>query len=167
MASWPILGVLWGDLPTGKRINPHTVFRFLPNVLLKQLYTRNSLRNIPGGFTFSLKNRLSDARFTGLERARVDGHEYPADAFVLETDAGEVVAVADISLHQPLPFPLRRSVRVRTTAPPLLPGRHTLEVTLNTHPFGTITVTVEDELQPDEPTPQPSEQPAIPRDNVE
>ncbi len=142
------------------------MFKFLPNVLLKQLYTRNSLRNTPGGFAFSLKNRLSDARFTGLERARIDGYEYPADAFVLETDAGDVVAVTDISAQQPLAFPLRRSVRVRATALPLTLGRHTLEITLNTHPFGTITVTVEDELQPDEPVPSSSEQPAIPRDGV-
>ena len=142
------------------------MFKFLPNVLLKQLYTRNSLRNTPGGFSFSLKNRLSEARFTGLERARIDGLDYPADAFVLETDAGQVTAVADISAQQPLAFPLRRSVRVRATAQPLKPGRHTLEITLNTQPFGTITLTVEDELQPDGPTTPKSEQPAIPRDNA-
>ena len=139
------------------------MFKFLPNVLLKQLYTRNSLRNTPDGFVFSLKNRLSDARFTGLKRARIDGHDYPADAFALETDAGETVAVANISAQQPLAFPLRRSVRVRATAKPLTPGRHTLEITLNTQPFGTITLTVEDELQPDAAAASP-EQPAIPRD---
>lgn len=42
------------------------MFRFIPNVLLKQLYNRSSLYNTPDGFTFSLKNRLADARFTGL-----------------------------------------------------------------------------------------------------
>ncbi|QJW89262.1 hydroxymethylglutaryl-CoA reductase [Spirosoma taeanense] len=140
------------------------MFRFIPNVLLKQLYTRNSLRNTADGFYFSLKNRLSDARFTGLQRARIDGHDYPAAAFTLEVDGGEVVSVRDISAQSPLAFPLRRSVRVRAQAQPLAPGRHTIEITLYTQPFGTITLTVEDELQPDEP-PQSSPN-SIPRDSV-
>lgn len=38
-----------------------SMFRFLPNRLLKPLYTRNSLRNTPDGFIFSLKNRLATA----------------------------------------------------------------------------------------------------------
>ncbi len=59
------------------------MFKFLANVLLQQLYTRTRQRNTPGSFAFSLKNHLSDARFTGLECARIDGREYPADAFVL------------------------------------------------------------------------------------
>ena len=143
------------------------MFQFIPSVLLRQLYTRNSLRNVSGGFTFSLKNRLADARFTGLQQARIDGRDYPANAFTIETDTGEVVPVSNISAQQPLAFPLRQSVRVRADAPPLLPGKHTLDITLHTQPFGTITVMVEDELQPTEPTePQPN-QPAIPRDPVD
>ncbi len=142
------------------------MFRFLPNALLKQLYTRNSLRNTTDGFTFSLKNRLSDARFTGLQRARIDGRDYPADAFVLEPDGGEPVAVNAISVQSPLAFPLRRSVHVRARAQPLEPGRHTLEIILHTQPFGTLTLTVEDDLQPDEPATGNVNQPVIPRDAV-
>ncbi len=143
------------------------MFRFLPNVLLKQLYTRNSLRNTPDGFVFSFKNRLSDARFTGLERARIDGREYFASAFTLEPDGGEAVALSAISVDNPLAFPLRRSVRVRVTAQRLEPGKHTLEITLHTQPFGTITLTVEDELRVDLPEQTPREQPIIPRDSVD
>jgi len=142
------------------------MFRFLPNVLLKQLYTRKSLRNTATGFTFSLKNRLSDAQFTGLERARINGRDYPASAFLLETDGGEEVPVDAISAATPLAFPLRRSVRVRAIALPLEPGQHTLEITLRTQPFGTITLTVDDSLQPEaEATQRP--QPGIPRHTVD
>ncbi|GAB3643221.1 hydroxymethylglutaryl-CoA reductase [Spirosoma arcticum] len=143
------------------------MFRFLPNLLLRQLYTRNSLRNTPDGFVFSLKNRLSDARFTGLQRARIDGYEYPASAFTLEPDGGEAVALSAVSTENPLAFPLRRSVRVRVTVLPLKPGKHTLEITLHTQPFGTITLTVEDELQTDLPDQTLREQPVIPRDAVD
>lgn len=143
------------------------MFRFLPNVLLKQLYTRNSLRNTVDGFTFALKNRLSDARFTGLQRAQIDGRDYPADLFTLEPDGGEAIAVGDISAQNPLAFPLRRSVRVRAKAQPLEPGRHTLEITLHTQPFGTLILTVEDDLQADEPQLNNVKQPGIPRDSTD
>lgn len=125
------------------------VFRFIPQVLLRQLYTRNSLRNTPDGFSFLLKNRLSDARFTGLQRACIDGREYPADAFRLEGDGGALIPLRDISVGQPLSFPLRRSIRVWVSAKLLEPGRHHLEITLHTEPFGTLTLRVEDELQVD------------------
>lgn len=143
------------------------MFRFLPNVLLRQLYTRNSLRNTPDGFVFSLKNRLSDARFTGLERARIDGHEYPARAFVLEPDGSDPVALSAVSVENPLAFPLRRSVRVGVRAPRLEPGKHTLEITFLTQPFGTLTLRVEDELRVDTADETVREQPAIPRDLVD
>lgn len=81
------------------------MFQFIPGVLLKQLYTRSSLQNTPTGFTFTLKNRLADAQFTGLQRARIDGIDYPADTFQLIPDTGEEVAVAAISPDRPLPFP--------------------------------------------------------------
>ena len=41
------------------------MFKFIPKALLKQLYTRNSLRNTSPGFQFSLKNRLAEVRFIG------------------------------------------------------------------------------------------------------
>ncbi|MFD2569340.1 hydroxymethylglutaryl-CoA reductase [Spirosoma soli] len=142
------------------------MFQFIPNVLLKQLYTRNSLRNTTGGFTFSLKNRLADAKFTGLQRARIDGQDYPADAFTLQPDGGEAVAVQAISDASPLAFPLRRTVRVHAVAQPLAPGKHKLELTLHTQPFGTITLAMEDELQLDERYQNTNRQASIPRNTV-
>lgn len=146
---------------------PESVFRFFPNVLLRQLYTRNSLRNTPDGFSFLLKNRLADARFTGLERARVDGRDIPADGCMLEPDGQEAVPLTAVSMSRPLAFPLRRSVRVWVSGQPLTLGKHRLEFTLHTQPFGTITLTVEDELQVDTPMDGNRRQPAIPRDAVD
>jgi hydroxymethylglutaryl-CoA reductase (NADPH) len=145
------------------------MFRFLPNVLLKQLYTRNSLRNTSTGFMFSLKNRLADAQFVGLQRARIDGRDYPASAFLLEPEGGVAVSVDSISTQHPLTFPLRQSVQVKALAEPLRLGKHTIEITLHTQPFGTITLTVEDELQLDEGSDTESERiirTSIPRDRV-
>ncbi|HEV7349722.1 hydroxymethylglutaryl-CoA reductase [Telluribacter sp.] len=140
------------------------MFRFLPNVLLKQLYNRNSLRNTADGFSFSLKNRLADAKFTGLHRALIDGQEYSADLFSLETEEGNIVQVGVISEESPLAFPLRQSVRVRAKGAPLTEGTHSLEITLQTEPFGTLKLKVEDELQ--NQLPEPRTLTGIPRSAV-
>lgn len=140
------------------------MFKFIPGVLLKQLYTRNSLRNTSDGVTFLLKNRLADARFIGLQQARIDGREYPAERFELQLDGEPPLNVSDISSQNPLPFSLRRSVRVLAQGLYLEPGTHQLSVKLQTQPFGLLHIDVEDTLQTDE---TPSERPnQIPRDSV-
>ena len=45
----------------------------IPSMLLKQLYTRDSLRNTAEGVRFSLKNRLSDSTVTALHGVKIDG----------------------------------------------------------------------------------------------
>ena len=141
------------------------MFRFIPNVLLKQLYNRNSLQNTPTGFSFSLKNRLADAQFLGVTQIRIDGQTYPPTAFTLAVDGTDAVDVRQISATNPLDFPLRRRVVAYATAAPLVPGKHTLELTLQTKPFGTLVITVDDELQL-APANKPEPTNAIPRDSV-
>lgn len=145
------------------------MFRLIPAILLKQLYTRNSLRNTATGFTFSLKNRLADAKFTGLAQIRIDGQTYPAEAFQLQVDGSDTIFVNSISPARPLDFPLRRKATVYAIANPLPPGKHMIELTLQTQPFGKITLTVEDELQTTEPDQQEADrrQMTIPRNPVD
>lgn len=145
------------------------MFRLIPPILLKQLYTRNSLRNTATGFTFSLKNRLANAAFTGLTQVRIDGQVYPAEVFQLALDGQEALPVTRISVAQPLDFPLRRIVTVYAEAERLSAGKHTLELTLQTQPFGKLTITVDDEL-PDPVQDQPpidSQRTVIPRNAVD
>ncbi|WP_128548146.1 hydroxymethylglutaryl-CoA reductase [Larkinella soli] len=145
------------------------MFRLIPNALLRQLYTRNSLRNTPDGFVFSLKNRLADARFTGLRLVRIDGRAYDPDVFTLEPDGAPPTPVTAITPERPLDFPLRRSVTVHARTEPLPPGRHRLVFTLQTLPFGLLTIEVEDELQEEISPAGPDDRAAsgIPRDPVD
>lgn len=147
------------------------MFRFIPQVLLKQLYTRNSLRNTTTGFSFSLKNRLADARFTGVTQVCIDGQTYPPDLFRLELDGSEAVNVRTVSVDNPLLFPLRQRVTVLADAPPLAAGRHTLELTIQTQPFGQLILSVTDDLQAPvgeekEPTGPPVTIPRNPADDT-
>jgi hydroxymethylglutaryl-CoA reductase (NADPH) len=141
------------------------MFKFIPGALLKQLYTRNSLYNTADGFQFSLKNRLADARFTGLQEAKINGQVYPADAFTLDVDGESPSKVTDITAANPLAFPLRRSVTVRAKTGQLPIGRCLIDITLTTTPFGALTIRIDDEVQPMRYESQTSA-PAIPRDGV-
>lgn len=49
---------------------------------------RDSLKNTAGGVKFSLKNRLSDAKLTGLQSVKFDGREAPRSAITIQLDNG-------------------------------------------------------------------------------
>src|SRR5512145_676496 len=118
---------------------------FVPTMLLRQIYTNASLRNTPAGVTFSLKNRLSDAVVTGIERVAFDGIAVSLDQVTV--DGGDAHrSPASIGPATPLEFPLRRIVDLQCAVPPLADGKHTVEVVVRTRPFGEIKLRVEDAI---------------------
>ena len=46
--------------------------KLIPKLLLKQLYTRNSLENTPESVRFSVKNRLKTGKLTGIECIKIN-----------------------------------------------------------------------------------------------
>lgn len=116
---------------------------YVPKLLLRQLYTTNSLSNIEGGVRFSMKNRLSDATLTGLVRVAFNGRDVPHDAIQLELGDGKSKPAATLSASTPLPFPLRQAVHVISKIPHLPEGKHRIEVAFDTKPFGQLTLEVE------------------------
>ena len=131
----------------------------IPSLLLKQLYTVSSLENTDHGVVFALKNRLSDAQLTGLLALRIDGKEVPLDRVHLELDDGTTLDPGQISKKTPVPFPLRKIVRVAAEIPPLELGKHSLELTFTSKPFGKLTLKVEDSIAR-----ETNKRPKIPRD---
>ncbi len=49
----------------------------IPSMLLRQLYTYNSLKNTENGVMFSIKNRLTDVQFSELKSIKINGEEIP------------------------------------------------------------------------------------------
>ncbi|MCB0292861.1 MAG: hydroxymethylglutaryl-CoA reductase, partial [Calditrichaeota bacterium] len=78
----------------------------IPSLLLKQLYTFASLKNLDSGVSFSLKNRLSDATLNGLARVSIDDQVVPLKSVWLELGPGNRSRPEDLKAH-PLDFPLR------------------------------------------------------------
>ena len=86
----------------------------VPSLLLKQLYTFGSLQNTGSGVRFSVKNRLSDATLTGIQKVRLDGKDVRMDHIALELGNGEVLTPSELA-ESPIEFPLRQVVEITCT----------------------------------------------------
>ena len=118
----------------------------IPTLLLRQLYTFGSLKNVEGGARFAIKNRLSDAELVELVGIKIDGQAVPRSALTLRLLDGTALAPDDVSESRPLAFPLRAQVEVRVGGSPLSPGKHKLEIGFRAKPFGKLNFEVEDAI---------------------
>jgi hydroxymethylglutaryl-CoA reductase (NADPH) len=130
---------------------------FVPSLLLKQLYTFGSLKNSDDGVQFSIKNRLSDATVTGLKGIRINGQEVPLQNVEVRIDDA-VIQTHQITPAQPLSFPLKRTLEIVAKRPALPLGKHDIELSFDSKPFGQLKLSVQDAIA--EPKP---DQKKIPR----
>ncbi|HEU4641855.1 MAG TPA: hydroxymethylglutaryl-CoA reductase [Gemmatimonadaceae bacterium] len=128
----------------------------LPSMLLRQLYSFGSLANDEDGFSFSLKNRLSDASLTRILRVLVDGREIPLAELRLDLGDGRVLRADELSPERPIPFALRQVARLRIPRARLDGGSHDIDVRLQTHPFGTLDIAARDALVQPAAAPAPA-----------
>lgn len=132
---------------------------FVPSMLLKKLYTIGSLENEDGRVAFAIKNRLSDARITGLHGVKIDGRDVPPREVSLEFGNGAARCGADISPSDPIEFPLRQVVKLDIGHDVLTAGKHEIEIAVDTEPFGKINFKVDDSIAN-----EPDDRVRIPRD---
>ena len=85
----------------------------IPSLVLRQLYTNGSLMPTNGGVSFSLKNRLVDAKLTGLHKVTVDGNEVAAGQLTMTFDDGATRTGADITSTNPVDFPLSKMSKAK------------------------------------------------------
>ena len=125
---------------------------FFPNALLKQLYTFGSLENTDRGVEFALKNRLKDATLTELLEVKINGESVSRKDVLLFMGEGETYAADEISDANTIDFPLRRTLHVRTERPALDTGKHEIELTFRSQPFGTLSFSIEDSISEQDET---------------
>lgn len=115
----------------------------VPSLLLKQLYTFGSLRNNDEGVVFSLKNRLSDATITQVDKIILSGQEVPADKVLIRLSDGRELRPGDISKNAPINFPLRDKMDIVAQGMRLPEGKHPIEVHFTAKPFGKLKLKVD------------------------
>jgi len=119
---------------------------YIPNMLLKRLYTFSSLKNQPEGVVFSVKNRLSDASLTGLNGISINNQRVSIDNIVLELPDGRNFSPVNITKSTPIDFPLRQSLNIISRIPPLPLGKYSIEIRFTAEPFGDLKFSVEDSI---------------------
>lgn len=118
----------------------------IPSMLLKQLYTFGSLKNVENGVSFSLKNRLSDAELTELTGIKIGGREIPQEKLRFDLGDGSLVSSDEVSESNPIAFPLRKIVTVLADIGNLERGKHKIEIAFKAKPFGSLKFEVEDAI---------------------
>jgi hydroxymethylglutaryl-CoA reductase (NADPH) len=118
----------------------------IPSLILRQLYNFGTLRNHDSGFSFHLKNRLSDATLTGISEVAVDGGAIPLDRLTLALSDDHKIEASELGLETAVQFPLGEMVEIRTEGDKLAEGKHEISLSFEVKPFGKLSFKVEDAI---------------------
>jgi len=100
----------------------------------------------PGGFAFSLKNRVGDFHIEKFLELRLDGKLLPTDCIQV---GGE--PASRWSPEHPLPLALGASLEVEVRSEALTSGIHRIDLSIRLNPYGKINLSVKEPLREDEP----------------
>jgi hydroxymethylglutaryl-CoA reductase (NADPH) len=133
--------------------------QFIPKSVLSKLYNRTSLRNDDGRVRFSIKNRLSPAKFGVVSQIAINGEAIPAEKVMVAVEAGEPVPLTEVNKAEPADFSLGTLVNFYLDIDPLPEGNHEISMAFDASPFGRLNLEVVDALKSTTRAPG-----AIPRD---
>lgn len=118
----------------------------IPSMLLRQLYTFNSLKNTANGVQFAIKNRLTDVNFSELTSIKINGVEIPKDKITFDLGEGNIISANDISEANVISFPLKKVVLVNCEYGNLSTGKHKIEIAVKAKGYGSLKFDVEDAI---------------------
>jgi hydroxymethylglutaryl-CoA reductase (NADPH) len=121
--------------------------RFVPKLLLKQLYTRGSLQNTEKGLQFVIKNRLKDAQLYGVECIAIDGTRQEMDSVELLEPNRDAIPIQKISKSYSVDFPLKKAIVFNIKNKILKEGKYKLRFVVYAEPFGKLEFEVEDSIR--------------------
>ncbi|MFV0388468.1 MAG: hydroxymethylglutaryl-CoA reductase [Pyrinomonadaceae bacterium] len=134
----------------------------IPRMLLRQLYTYHSLKNIDGGVKFSIKNRLTDVKFAKLNAVSINNEKITPEKITLVFADGITINAADVSEDNPIDFPLRTTMDVHCAIGNLEHGKYKINISVKAKGYGALQFEVEDAIAEHE-----SYEVKIPRDEVD
>jgi len=119
---------------------------FVPSFLLKQLYTRGSLRCVADGIEFSIKNRLKDAFIRQIIYVRVNGDRIPLDKVTVKIGSKKAMLGTELNTMDGVDFPLRKIIHIHLAVQPDLSGdrRQLIGLAFEVPPFGKLRFEVDD-----------------------
>ena len=134
----------------------------IPSMMLKQLYTRDSLKNTPEGVRFALKNRLTDTTVTAIHTIKFDGQEVPRSAILARPGQRQDADAGPGGEGTHSAAACARTWSILCQIPPLALGKHAIEVKFDAATFGTLNLKVDGSI-----VAQGSKRIHIPRDRTD
>jgi hydroxymethylglutaryl-CoA reductase (NADPH) len=120
----------------------------VPQLVLRQLYTNGSLKNIDSSVKFSLKNRLADSNLLSVRQICIDDQEMNLENVTISLEDGTHLTVDDIRSNT-LKFPLRKILQVYIKGIQLSEESHKIKIKFDADPFGSLTLKVTDAIAGD------------------
>jgi len=97
---------------------------FFPKKALSKLYNHTSLRQANGVVSFSVKNRLSPATVFEISRVAIHGRDIPIDKGTVTCNNAPPMLLSEVSLENPIDFPLGDMLTFKLILEPLSEGEH-------------------------------------------
>ncbi len=120
----------------------------IPSLLLKQLYTNSSLKNLENNqVAFSLKNRLADASITKINHISIGEKQIPATDVQLDLGDGKLISGSEVSENNVANFALKQIVSFVVKHEALAEGKHQIGISVEAIPFGKLEFVVEDSIE--------------------
>jgi len=117
-----------------------------PKSLLRQLYTRGSLKNTEQGLQFSIKNRLANATLTSIKSIQINDTEVSLENLAIDILNGQNYSPKQITKKNSIEFPLRKTINIIAKDINLESGTHKINIHFQAKPFGKLQFDVEDEV---------------------
>jgi hydroxymethylglutaryl-CoA reductase (NADPH) len=120
---------------------------FIPNTMLKQLYTIGSLHEHEDGIVFTLKNRLKDTVINEIKGLSINKTPIAPENIQLRFAHSEHISGAELKQSRGIEFPLGAVVEVQVAKIRLqAEEKNLLDIELNVADFGDLHLKVEDQL---------------------
>lgn len=130
----------------------------IPSFLLKKLYVKNSLTDVPQGIEFALRNSLATGTVIGIAELHVDGQAYTTEDLQIVTAQGTLIPASSISPKTPLIQAAGVTQVLRLRGMHLDPGEHRITLAFDTKEMGLLTIRFKDRVRESVPVPSVTRQ---------
>jgi len=120
---------------------------FVPDSMLKQLYTIGSLKETNSGLRFSLKNRIRSAHFNQISQLSINKQKVDKAQIMLALNSGKLFSLQTLEKEQGVEFPLGAIIDIYVDGT-FGSGSQTvnIDITISTTPFGKIELSLQDKV---------------------
>ncbi len=119
---------------------------FIPQIVLRQLYTQGSLKSTSNGIKFMVKNRLIDTRIVSIPEIAVNGILLTVDEIDIDLGKGVLLKTSEITAKSPINFPLGHSISIYLKKKFIIGDLLAIRFSFKVEKFGLLEVKLEDTL---------------------